>query len=285
MSAEIYYFSGTGNSFYIAKELQKRIPDSVLIPIASLLHEKNIRTKGEIVGFVFPVHALTIPIAVKKFMNKLNMESAEYVFSVATRLGMRFNGFNKVDKILKKKNKSLDSYFVLNMCNNDVKGENYSCPTNEDILKMESGIQEQLRKIQEYILSRMVYREVDEDYLEDLPYSKPVNIMMEKLVIGLLDFSEHIGGVNYFYTDLKCNGCGVCEKVCLSSKVKMLDKKPDWQKDVLCYMCYACINYCPKQSVQIKSIPGLKSYTEKNDRYSHPYASIQDIENEKKSEQ
>lgn len=283
MSTEIYFFSGTGNSFYIAKELQKRIPDSVLIPITSLLNEKNIRTKGEIIGFVFPVHALTIPIAVKKFMDKLNMESAEYVFSVATRLGIRFNGFNKVDKILKKKNKRLDSHFILNMCSNDVKDEHYSCPTNEDILKMESGIQEQLRKIQEYILNRKVYHEVDENYLVDLPYSKPVNIMMEKLVICLLNVSEYIGGVNYFYTDSKCNGCGVCEKVCLSSKVKMLDKKPVWQKDVLCYMCYACINYCPKHSVQIKSIPGVKSYTEKNDRYSHPYASIKDIENEKKS--
>ena len=33
MSTEIYYFSGTGNSLFIAKELQKRLPDSMLIPI------------------------------------------------------------------------------------------------------------------------------------------------------------------------------------------------------------------------------------------------------------
>jgi len=37
MSTEIYYFSGTGNSFYVAKELQKRIPKAKLIPIISII--------------------------------------------------------------------------------------------------------------------------------------------------------------------------------------------------------------------------------------------------------
>ena len=71
MSTEIYYFSGTGNSLYVARELQKRIPDSIIIPMVSLLNKKVIPTQGEAVGFVFPVHALTIPIAVKKFIRKI----------------------------------------------------------------------------------------------------------------------------------------------------------------------------------------------------------------------
>jgi len=37
MNTEIYYFSGTGNSLHVAKELQKRIPETNLIPIVSLL--------------------------------------------------------------------------------------------------------------------------------------------------------------------------------------------------------------------------------------------------------
>jgi len=36
---EIYYFSGTGNSLYVGKELQKRIPEAHLIPIVSLLNK------------------------------------------------------------------------------------------------------------------------------------------------------------------------------------------------------------------------------------------------------
>jgi len=45
MSTEIYYFSGTGNSFYAAKELQKRIIDSKLIPIVSLLKQEIIEVQ------------------------------------------------------------------------------------------------------------------------------------------------------------------------------------------------------------------------------------------------
>jgi len=71
MSTEIYYFSGTGNSLYVAKELQKRISETKLIPIVSLLNIDVIKTNAETVGFVFPVHALTIPIAVKRFIKKL----------------------------------------------------------------------------------------------------------------------------------------------------------------------------------------------------------------------
>ena len=56
MSTEIYYFSGTGNSLHVARELQKRIPETNLIPIVSLLNNNVIETNGETVGFVFPIH-------------------------------------------------------------------------------------------------------------------------------------------------------------------------------------------------------------------------------------
>lgn len=96
-----------------------------------------------------------------------------------------------------------------------------------------------------------------------------------------MTISEYIGGVNYFYADSRCIGCGICEKVCLSKKIKMNDKKPIWQKKVLCYMCFACLNFCPEKSIQVEDIPGVKSYTKENGRYPHPYASVKDISAQK----
>ena len=61
MSREIYYFSGTGNSLHVAKELQKRMPETKLIPIISLLNEDVIETKGETIGFVFPIYLSSLP--------------------------------------------------------------------------------------------------------------------------------------------------------------------------------------------------------------------------------
>ena len=281
MSTEIYYFSGTGNSLYVARELQKRIPDSIIIPIVSLLNKKVIQTQGEAIGFVFPVHALTIPIAVKKFIRKAEMESSGYIFAIATRDGSIFRGFQKIDQLLKKKNKHLNSHFILNMCNNESRHKGYKIPSESDILSLEKVVQEKLDAIQNIIINKMTSREIDVNYSDGFPYHPILNYLLEKLVLLGMTVAEYIGGVNYFYIDTRCNGCGICEKVCLSKKIKLKDNKPIWQKNVLCYMCFACLNYCPKKSVQIKDIPGVKSYTRENGRYSHPYATVEDIAGQK----
>lgn len=283
MSTEIYYFSGTGNSLYVAQEIQKKIPDTKLIPIVSLLHQEVIQTKGKRVGIIFPVYALTIPIPVKWFLKKLDISSAEYVFAVATRLGIVFKEFKRIDKILKKKNSGLNSHFVLNMYSNDVKVEDYRSPKEAEISKLEIIVQNKLDKIINIILNQITCKEKDFDFLIGLPYNPILNYFLEKFIVSCMTVSEYIGGVKYFCTDSKCTGCGVCEKVCLSGKIKMCDNKPMWQKKVLCYMCYACINYCPVNSIQINSIPGVKSFTRQNGRYTHPYASIQDIAKQKVS--
>ena len=72
---DIYYFSGTGNSLHAAKELAKRLPQAELIPIVSLLNQETIKTSSQTVGFVFPLHMMTTPVAVKKFFRKLDLSS------------------------------------------------------------------------------------------------------------------------------------------------------------------------------------------------------------------
>lgn len=79
-----------------------------------------------------------------------------------------------------------------------------------------------------------------------------------------------------FYADSDCTSCGLCEKICLSKKIKMTDGKPVWQKNIQCYYCYACFNYCPVQSILIKD-----AYTEKNGRYHHPEISAMDVAKQK----
>lgn len=285
MCTEIYYFSGTGNSLYAARELQKRIPDSKLIPIISLINKDVIKTNGKSIGIVFPVHALTIPIAVKRFLKKADMESAEYIFAVATRGGTIFRGFEKIDKLLKRKNKHLDSHFILNMYMNDPREKEYKSPSEDDILKLEALVQEKLNSIQSIILNKETSREDDSEYLINFDYNRLLNSLLEKSVLLGMDISEHIGGVNYFCSDSKCTGCGICEKVCLSQKIKIIDKKPVWEKSTFCYMCYACINYCPVQAIQVNDIPVVKSYTRQNGRYTHPYATVKDISAQKEYKQ
>jgi len=285
MNTEIYYFSGTGNSLYVARELQKKIPNSSLIPIIRLLNKNtNIKTNAAVIGFVFPVHALTIPIAVKRFLKKADMSTAEYIFAIATRGSTLFRGFGLIDRLLAKKKKRLHAHFILTMGLNDPKHQSYQSPDADEITRLENIVQKKLNTIHNIILDKRFSREKDIEYTVGFSYHPFINFLLEKAVLWGMDFSEYIGGVNYFYTDNKCNGCGICQQICLARKIKMQGKRPVWQKKVFCYMCYACINFCPTKAIQINSIPAVKSFTPTSGRYSHPYAKVKDIAVQKKEE-
>lgn len=272
MNTEIYYFSGTGNSLHAARELRKRIPETELILIVSLLDRNIIKTNADTVGFIFPIHLAMAPAPVIEFVKKMDLKSAEYIFAVATRAGSQHRAFIDLENILKKKGKTLDSFFSLNMPSNDPKFEGWKPATQEEIRKLESDIQNKLDSIQEIILKKEKIHEEDTEFITPMPAFPILSIF--------LPFLSRFYNVE-FYADSKCIRCGTCEKVCLSRKVKMIDEKPVWQKDVQCFFCHACLNYCPQHAVQIKSTRLLKSFTEENERYSHPYATIDDIAGEK----
>jgi ferredoxin len=80
-----------------------------------------------------------------------------------------------------------------------------------------------------------------------------------------------------FYADEKCRGCGICAKVCLTEKIELVDGQPRWKKDVKCYACFACINYCPRRAIQVQSRFPIQSYTAVNDRYHHELVTYKEI--------
>ncbi len=279
-NAEIYYYSGTGNSLHVARELHKCLPETQLIPMVRLLNKKTIETKSETVGLVFPINLSSVPVVVRKFLRKLDLKSAGYIFAVATRCG--YPGpcpvYLSIDRILKQQGKRLNSFFMLTLADNSPTGLKPSyIPSNKDWIKQISGekiagleaeVQNRLCVIQKAIINREEYHEKDP--------SGTSNPCFANLVSRLIDYAtEHSSTEINYYADEQCSGCGICEQVCLSGKIKMIDSKPVWQKKVICYHCYACFNYCPEQSVLISNF--RNSYTAKTGRYFHPDVTAGDI--------
>lgn len=266
LKIEIYYFSGTGNSLHVARELQERIPGVTLIPIMSAMREESIRSTADTVGLVFPVHAFTIPMIFKEFLKKADFSSASYLFAVGTRRSDP-KVFTHINRLLKRQ--KLDACFSIEMPQNYIPVfEVYSA---EEIAACESALQQRLVDMTDIITCRR-------------PYHEPALPLFTRIMIGILfpvirfafNVTRYSGLEKALYADERCTGCGTCEKVCLSGKIGMRDGKPAWDPGTDCIFCLACLHYCPVHAIQAK---GKK--TEKRGRYHHPRINANDIAGQK----
>ncbi len=76
-----------------------------------------------------------------------------------------------------------------------------------------------------------------------------------------------------YYSDEKCNGCGICQKICPVDNIKLVNEKPEWQHK--CQFCLACLHYCPQEAIQYgKNTLG-------RERYNHPNITVKELINQK----
>jgi flavodoxin len=90
MKREIYYFSGTGNSLYVARSITKKI-NGTLIPMPSFIGQSRIETSADDVGIVFPAYLAQhtgVPVMAGSFVRKLSNIGSKYIFAVCTCGGL-----------------------------------------------------------------------------------------------------------------------------------------------------------------------------------------------------
>ena len=81
----IFYFSGTGNSAWVARQLAKGQNEELLSIAMEIDRNKAYKLKeGEKVGFVFPVYAWGPPKIVLRFIHQLKLDKPGYLFFVCT---------------------------------------------------------------------------------------------------------------------------------------------------------------------------------------------------------
>jgi MinD superfamily P-loop ATPase len=70
-----------------------------------------------------------------------------------------------------------------------------------------------------------------------------------------------------FWVDDKCNGCGICARVCPAENIALQAAKPVWQH--WCEQCLACLQGCPREAIQYgRTTPHYR-------RYHHPDIHLQ----------
>jgi ferredoxin len=258
MNNIIYYFSGTGNSYSIAKQLWQSLEKCELIPIAKIWQEPRINAHADNIGFVFPLYYWGLPRLVKEFVEKLNFQGSKYLYAVISRAGYE-DGIPliQLEQIFAKKSIHLNAGFFIQMPNNYILGYKVDSESENQILF------EQAKSKIENILN-YVHAQKNNLQLEELTN---INSHTEKLN---RDFHESVlESDKIFYVDDNCTGCGICEQVCPVKNILISELKPKWLHQ--CQQCLACINYCPEEAIQY----GRK--TLKTGRYHHPEITYKDI--------
>lgn len=258
----IFYFSGTGNSLYVAKKIAEENNEE-LISIASMLkkeeslYEYNLKP-NEVIGFVYPIYAWAPPKQVLEFIEKLkfNNYNNTYVFTVATCGENIGNTIKVLNKALSKKQLELSSGFSIKMPNN------YIIMGDVDNKEVEA---EKLQEAENIIdnINKIVGNKTKGIFMINKGF-------MPSLLTGIVNplFNKGAADPKKFCVSDNCNSCGVCEKVCNCNNIKV-QGKPQWGSN--CTQCLACIHLCPTGAIQ------YGKGTEKKGRYKNPKISLNEM--------
>ncbi|MGB6370501.1 MAG: EFR1 family ferrodoxin [Atribacterota bacterium] len=286
MSFEIYYFSGTGNSLAVARDIAEKT-NGKLISISAVMNKQSIKTDANSIGIVFPAylaHLYGIPLIVERFIKKLEDIGSKYIFAVCTCGGFEnFNGLptlKNLSKIIESKGGKLSAEFSIKLPMNTLDYSHIPFPIDQNQETMFKNCKNKIEVICQCITNRKKSKyKIIKSLLNWL--MTPIYLMLQKLyLIELKKYSKEPEDTNlkYYelmpltdksiYADEKCNGCAICEKVCPIQNIKMIENKPVWQHH--CEMCLACVEWCPKKAIH-------HCWRVEGKDYHHPDVKISDM--------
>jgi ferredoxin len=274
-TVEIYYFSGTGNSLVVARDIAGKI-NGKLISIPSVIDRESIETDADVIGIVFPVyHAIFdgMPLIIEKFAGKMGNLDTKYIFAVCTCRGWSRVTLTKLGEIIKSRGGILAAGFTVPM------PDNSSPSTREKQQKAFSNWKKKLDIIVQYINARKEGK-IENTVLYNVIMA-PLSSVLQKATVKLLNGLSGSSGLmlrealpltdKSFLVDEKCNGCGTCSKVCPVDNIKIVDKKPVWQNR--CESCLACVNWCPQEAIH----GGISFKNNETIRYRHPDVKVSNM--------
>ncbi|OHD07721.1 MAG: hypothetical protein A2086_13535 [Spirochaetes bacterium GWD1_27_9] len=256
MKSVIFYFSGTGNSLKIAKDISIGLKNAKLIKINSTTNEivGNLND-FDIIGFVYPVYFLDIPKIVYDFVLNLNIKNNTYIFSVANCGDDEGIAIHTMDKILKNKDSKLNANFVLKMPDNSIV---YST-TDEQKKAMFENQKQMIPYIIETINNKKDITLVKKNNFK-ISMTKKIMILVMKLY-----FRYHKKSVS----ENLCNKCTICVNFCPTKNITFTDEKIKFNSK--CADCFGCIHWCPKNAILFGKIKIL------NNQYHHPDIKLSDL--------
>ncbi len=238
----IFYFSGTGNTRWVAQQLAKTLDEELLF-IPDLLKTGRYDfslSEGERIGFCFPTHGWQPPRIVRDFIRQATFHTHESTFCWAlTTCGDNMGeAMTILNKDLSPKGLQAVTQFSVIM------PESYVClpfmytDSEERANEKIENAQRQTGHIAQIIKdSKRGIQELEKGATPRL-YSYVIGNYFNKRMITDRKFTVD--------ADV-CIKCGKCQQVCPVDNIT--GKPPVWQHNGSCTCCLACYHYCPVHAI------------------------------------
>ena len=253
----IFYFTGTGNSRWVAKTLSETLGEP-LISIADELHKEEkdliypVRPDEKIL-FVYPVHSWGPAVLVIRFISRLTLTgyTGQPVYSVSTCGDECGYTDRLIGKALGKRAISFTAAYSVIMPNN------YILLPGFDV----DGKDVEERKLQDAPARVAEIIRVIREHQQNTLYQTGSMPGLKSYWIYPLFAHLAIGSNSFRVTDA-CISCGLCERICPTGTISLQGGKPVWANT--CVQCVACIHRCPVRAIE------YGKGTLKKGRYHHP---------------
>lgn len=237
----IIYFSGTGNSKYVADMLSEQLNDQ------SIDAGKMIKSgiKGEFESkhpwvFVAPTYSWQLPHVFEKFIKESTFKGAKTAYFIMTCGGDIGNAQSQ----------------IINICNEidlEYKGvAEVIMPDNYVAMYPVSSEEESENIIKKAIpIIQKCVNVIKEDGV--LQHKKIVIAdKIKSSVVNPLFYRFMAKSKKFNVTKDKCVSCGKCSNICPLNNIKLIDALPKWGNN--CTHCMACISYCPTKAIEYGKI-------------------------------
>lgn len=243
----ILYFTGTGNSEYVAKRIEKETEEASL----NLFQKIKDNDYTELYSdkpwvVVVPTYAWRIPRIAEKWMEETVLSGNTDIYFVMTCGGNIGNAEKYLKALCSEKGMRYLGCFEIVMPENYI--AMFSTPTKDEAVSIIEKAKTEMDKAIDFIKLGK-------------PFPERHVTVIDKMNSGIVNdlFYPVFVHAKKFYATEDCISCGLCEKVCPLSNVRLVNGKPIWADN--CTHCMACINRCPKEAIEYgKHSKGLPRY-------------------------